>query len=435
MAGSPNIAIVAQVPTDWNPQKALEGTENALQAHPDLAGIYAPWNDALQGIFSVLKQKGQLVPVGDPKHITIVSIDGTPLGCKAVRDRLIDLEIATPLPEMAKRAVTAAAKAANGQTVSPRPSSCPASPTGPTTSPRWRPRSGAAPPEPCAPGDDRPRAPAGGRRGRIGAMSTRLGGLAGERRATTRAAAARSGARAAVARLVQEAPMVPVLVATSAVFCLTVDGFTSGANLGNMARFFAPLLVASVGATFVFLLGEIDLSIGSTLSLASVLAALAMRASGSVWLGAAAGVATGLAIGAVNGAAVALLRFPAFVHTLGMLLTVRAVGMLLTGGHSVGRLPVAALAFGRGDLLGLPGLLWIAAAVYLAARSRWAGPPSAASCSWSAPTGARRPSTASASRARASSPSWSRARSPASPASWSCSASAPAARSWATTSC
>mgnify|MGYP001054504369 CR=1 FL=1 len=55
---------------------------------------------------------GLLVPVGDPKHLTIVSIDGTPLGCKAVRDRLIDLEIATPLPEMAKRAVAAAKTAA-----------------------------------------------------------------------------------------------------------------------------------------------------------------------------------------------------------------------------------------------------------------------------------------------------------------------------------
>ena len=69
-----------------------------------------------------------------------------------------------------------------------------------------------------------------------------------------------------------------------------------------------------------------------------------MRATGSVWLGAAAGVGTGLAIGAINGAAVALFRFPAFVHTLGMLLTVRAVGMLVTGGHSVGRLPPAVIA-------------------------------------------------------------------------------------------
>jgi ABC-type sugar transport system substrate-binding protein len=131
VAAAPNITIVAQVPTDWNPQKALEGTENTLQAHPDLAGIYAPWNDALQGVFSVLKQKSLLVPVGDPKHLTIVSIDGTPLGCKAVKDRLIDLEIATPLPEMAKRAIGAAIKAANGETISPQAEFLPGIPYGP----------------------------------------------------------------------------------------------------------------------------------------------------------------------------------------------------------------------------------------------------------------------------------------------------------------
>jgi ribose transport system substrate-binding protein len=128
---APNITIVAQVPTDWNPEKALVGTENTLQAHPDLNGIYAPWNDALQGIFSVLSKKGLMVPVGDPKHLVIVSIDGTPLGCKAVRDRMIDLEIATPLPEMATRAVAAAIKSANGQAISPQAEFLPGIPYGP----------------------------------------------------------------------------------------------------------------------------------------------------------------------------------------------------------------------------------------------------------------------------------------------------------------
>ena len=69
--------------------------------------------------------------MGDPKHLTIVSIDGTPLGCKAVRDRLIDLEIATPLPEMAKRAVAAAKAAAGGQTISPQAEFLPGIPYGP----------------------------------------------------------------------------------------------------------------------------------------------------------------------------------------------------------------------------------------------------------------------------------------------------------------
>jgi ribose/xylose/arabinose/galactoside ABC-type transport system permease subunit len=163
---------------------------------------------------------------------------------------------------------------------------------------------------------------------------------------------------------VLRAPMVPVLIVTFLLFCLTVEGFTSAANLSNMARLFAPLLIASIGATFVFLLGGIDLSVGSTLSLASVIGASVMRDTGSVALGAAAGILTGLAIGAVNGTAIAIFRLPAFVHTLGMLLTLRAIALLVTAGHSVGRLPMEVTMLGRGSILGLPNLLWLAVLVY-----------------------------------------------------------------------
>ena len=162
--------------------------------------------------------------------------------------------------------------------------------------------------------------------------------------------------------------MVPVLLLTLLLFYLTVPGFTSGANLVNMAQLFGPLLIAAIGIMFVFLLGGIDLSIGSTLSLASVLAAMVMRDSGSVIAGVLAGIATGLAIGAINGIATAILRMPPFVHTFGMLLTLRATALLLTAGHSVGRLPIEALQWGRGSILGAPNLLWLAALVCLAAH-------------------------------------------------------------------
>ena len=166
---------------------------------------------------------------------------------------------------------------------------------------------------------------------------------------------------------VLRAPMVPVFVIAFILFCFTVEGFTSVANLGNMARLFAPLLIAAIGATFVFLLGGIDLSVGSTLSLASVVGASLMRDTGSIALGVAGGIGTGLAIGAINGTAIAVFRLPAFVHTLGMLLTLRAVALLVTAGHSVGRLPPGVMAFGRGNLAGVPNLLWLAALVYVAA--------------------------------------------------------------------
>ena len=114
LAKYPNVTIVAQVPTDWKPEKALTGTENALQAHPDLNAVYSPWNIGLQGVFSVLEKNGKLKKVGEQGHIDIVSIDGAPTGCQAVRDGLIDGDIATPIGAMAEAAVNAAVTVANG---------------------------------------------------------------------------------------------------------------------------------------------------------------------------------------------------------------------------------------------------------------------------------------------------------------------------------
>lgn len=160
-------------------------------------------------------------------------------------------------------------------------------------------------------------------------------------------------------------PMLPVFVVACIAFYLTVGDFASAANIATMERFLAPLLVTAVGATFVFLVGEIDLSVGSVVSLSSVLAAMVMRDTGSLWAGMLTGLAVGLGAGVINGAAVTVLRFPSFIHTLAMLLVVRAIGLLLTGGYSVGRLPIAALLFGKMSTLGLPNVLWIAGIVWV----------------------------------------------------------------------
>ena len=149
------------------------------------------------------------------------------------------------------------------------------------------------------------------------------------------------------------APMVPVLIVAVILMTLIVPDFLSGANVKNMSLLFGPLLISALGITIVFLIGGIDLSIGSTLSLATVVGALVMRETSGVALGVAAAVALGAVVGAINGFAVAVLRFPAFVHTFGMLLTLRAVAMLSTGGSSVGRLPPEVLMLGRGSLLGV----------------------------------------------------------------------------------
>lgn len=132
LAQHPNIEIVAKAPTDWLPERALTATENALQAHPDLNGIYVPFNDGLQGVFSALKADHRLVPVGAKGHVVMVSIDGDPGGCRAVREDLLDLDIATPLGEMGSKAAQAAVTLAQGGTLTTSLEKLPGLPYGPS---------------------------------------------------------------------------------------------------------------------------------------------------------------------------------------------------------------------------------------------------------------------------------------------------------------
>ena len=155
-------------------------------------------------------------------------------------------------------------------------------------------------------------------------------------------------------------PMLPVGVIAFAIFAALVRGFVSTANLSNMMLQFTPLLVCSCGATLVFLIGGIDLSAGAVMSVAAVSAAMVMRRTGSVTLGLLAGVGCGVVVGIADGLAIGRFRLVPFVQTLAALLTVRAIAFLLSGGHSIGRLPKGALALGRQYFLGVPAILWFA---------------------------------------------------------------------------
>ncbi|MBZ9772409.1 ABC transporter permease [Mesorhizobium sp. CO1-1-8] len=172
----------------------------------------------------------------------------------------------------------------------------------------------------------------------------------------------------AISRILLASPMILVLAIVLVGFLLLADNFATYSNFLNIGRLFAPLLIAAIGLSFVFLIGGIDLSVGSTISLSSVFCAMVMAHSGFIALGVAAGIGTGLCIGLINGIAISYARFPAFVYTLAMLLTIRAVALLCTGGYSVGGLPIGVMSLGRQTFLGVPSLLGIALVVFAAAQ-------------------------------------------------------------------
>jgi ABC-type sugar transport system substrate-binding protein len=120
MAGQPGVTIVSQVPTDWTPTEALDGTSNALQKDPTINAIYIPSDFLLPSVQSALTAAGRLAPIGNPKHVFMVTIDGDQNGCKAMQAKTLDADIATPVADFGRQAIAAITSALGGKAVTPK---------------------------------------------------------------------------------------------------------------------------------------------------------------------------------------------------------------------------------------------------------------------------------------------------------------------------
>lgn len=145
-----------------------------------------------------------------------------------------------------------------------------------------------------------------------------------------------------------------------AFFVITVPlfggiNFLSIRNSQNILVAITPVLLLGLGQTFVIISAGIDLSVGWVMSLASVLAAHAIRATFDAgvplpfaviagFLAAVSGAAT---VGFVNGVIIAKLKVPAFIVTLGTSFIVRGVALLFSENTTVIGLPPGIRDYGN----------------------------------------------------------------------------------------
>ena len=101
------------------------------------------------------------------------------------------------------------------------------------------------------------------------------------------------------------------------------DSFTSARNLETIARQTAIVGTAALGMTLVILAGGIDLSVGSTIALSTVVIAALLTTGLDPLVAAAGGVLAGALCGLLNGLLITRLRVVPFIVTLGTLLVVR----------------------------------------------------------------------------------------------------------------
>jgi ribose transport system permease protein len=149
----------------------------------------------------------------------------------------------------------------------------------------------------------------------------------------------------------QQTALLLVLFVMIGFFTIMNPIFFSTDVASNILSDWGPLVLVAVAQTFVIISGGIDLSVGSIVTLSSVVGALAIRSlnegGSSPWVSLTLGLLVCLFIGAIAGAANAAMinyaRLVPFIATLVTLGAAAGLAIVITGGGPIGGGPKEAI--------------------------------------------------------------------------------------------
>jgi len=144
------------------------------------------------------------------------------------------------------------------------------------------------------------------------------------------------------------------------------EQFLTKQNLLLIVRQASIFAIVGIGTTLVVLLGELDISFGSVVSLAGCVGGAWIVGGHDPVVGFAVAIAIGVVIGAVNGVLVTYCRIASVVATLGTLGIAAGLAQMYTSGSSIfgdrlGRI----YSLAQGTIIGVPTLAVIAAGFYV----------------------------------------------------------------------
>lgn len=155
------------------------------------------------------------------------------------------------------------------------------------------------------------------------------------------------------------------LVALCIIFSLANERFMSIANATNILQQVAVIAIAAFGMTWVILLGEIDLSVGSIIAVAGMVGAQVIGLGWGFVPALTLTLAAGAVMGLFNGVMTAKLLLPSFIVTVATMSIYRGLVSLPTGGAPAMNMDPTWIAIGANSFLGVPIIIWIVAVLFV----------------------------------------------------------------------
>lgn len=175
--------------------------------------------------------------------------------------------------------------------------------------------------------------------------------------------------------LTNEFGLLVLIVLFGAIFALATPGFFSPFNLFTLGRTMSVDIMIGFGMMVVIVSGGLNLSLGAIGVCAAMAAGWMIQSLGFPWpVAVAGGLATGAALGFVNGFVIVRSGLHSFIITLASMSIFFGAMVFLTRAESFRELPPALAAFGRARLFGFVSpllLLTIVVAILLICLYRY----------------------------------------------------------------
>ena len=102
---NPGLKLIARQAADFDADKGFNITTQLLAADSQIDAIFNGNDDNAVGAIRAIRQADRFYPIGNPKHIVVIGIDGTEQGLSAIRKGQMDATLSQNPLTMAKQSV------------------------------------------------------------------------------------------------------------------------------------------------------------------------------------------------------------------------------------------------------------------------------------------------------------------------------------------
>lgn len=133
----------------------------------------------------------------------------------------------------------------------------------------------------------------------------------------------------------REAGVLAAVICLCILFSVTSPVFLTSTNILNLLRQISLLGVLAIGATYVLIISEVDLSVGSLYGFSGMAAGMMLVHGVPEIVTIVLTLLLGVVFGVLNGAITVVGRIPSFITTLGTLYLIRGATLVMSNGMSV----------------------------------------------------------------------------------------------------